>query len=73
MIKSLSAKIFDFKRPMNLLQLPGVSLDCQRDFTHYLSSLLRMELWALQSKKIIISPFKRKKKLPFLVVYMFSV
>lgn len=46
----LGSKLFEYKKPLNFLQLPQVSQACQRDFLHYLTSLMRMEFWALQSK-----------------------
>lgn len=45
----MKPKIFEYKKPLNILQDKQVSHSCQRDFSHFLNSLDRMELWALQS------------------------
>lgn len=50
-IKVLGSRLFEYKKPLNLSSVPGVSLECQHDFLQYLEALESFELWALKSNE----------------------
>lgn len=49
-IDILSVRLLEYKKPLDFSQVPGVSADCQRDFTQFLAALKKFEFWALRSK-----------------------
>lgn len=51
-IKVLSSRLFEHKKPLDFTSVPGVSSECRRDFSHYLSALKNFDWWALKSKLI---------------------
>lgn len=49
-IDILSVRLLEYKKPLSFSKVPGVSADCQRDFSRFLAALKKFELWALKSK-----------------------
>lgn len=49
-IDILSVRLLEYKKPLDFSKVPGVSADCQRDFSRFLAALKKFELWALKSK-----------------------